>query len=253
MNEHLFYDYLLIGWFVLAAAIFVTLFFVTAPYGRFARDGWGPRLNVRLAWVLMESPSWLGLTVLLLLSTRPPGTAAYVLYAMWLGHYIYRSLVYPITLTRSAHRVPVLIVVFGAMFNCGNAYLNGRWLFAFGPGYDSSWLLDVRFLCGIVVFCAGVGINQWADISLRRQRKAAGGGYIVPTGGLYSYICSPNYLGEILEWGGWALASWSVAGLSFFVWTVANLAPRAHAHRAWYRRTFTEFPESRKRLIPWIW
>ena len=52
-------------------------------------------------------------------------------------------------------------------------------------------------------------------------------GYKIPNKGLYKYVSSPNYLGEILEWLGWAVLTWSVSGLVFFFWTVFNLLPKS--------------------------
>ena len=40
-----------------AAGIFVTLFFVRAPYGRHLRRGWGPLIPNLFGWVIMESPA----------------------------------------------------------------------------------------------------------------------------------------------------------------------------------------------------
>jgi hypothetical protein len=60
-------------------------------------------------------------------------------------------------------------------------------------------------------------------------------------------------LGEILIWIGWAIATWSLAGLSFAAWTIANLLPRAKAHHEWYHKKFPEYPPERKALIPGIW
>jgi len=57
--------------------------------------------------------------------------------------------------------------------------------------------------------------------------------YKIPEGGMFNLVSSPNYLGEILEWTGWAIATWSLAGLSFALWTFANLAPRALANHRW--------------------
>ena len=42
-------------WFVLAAVMFVTLFFVAAPYGRHTRSRWGPTIDSRVGWVAMEA------------------------------------------------------------------------------------------------------------------------------------------------------------------------------------------------------
>ena len=54
MTERLFFDWLLAVAFGLAVVVFVMLFFITAPYGRHVRRGWGPDLGSRLAWVVME-------------------------------------------------------------------------------------------------------------------------------------------------------------------------------------------------------
>ena len=78
-------------------------------------------------------------------------------------------------------------------------------------------------------------------------------GYGIPRGGLFEYVSGANYFGEILEWTGWAVATWSPAGLAFAVFTVANLAPRARTHHAWYRKQFPDYPRKRKAIIPFIW
>ena len=44
-------------WAALALAVVPYLLLRPAPYGRHSRTGWGPSLNARLAWVLMEAPS----------------------------------------------------------------------------------------------------------------------------------------------------------------------------------------------------
>ena len=55
---------------------------------------------------------------------------------------------------------------------------------------------------------------------------------------------------EIVEWLGWALLTWSPAGLAFAAWTMANLVPRARAHHRWYRERFPDYPARRKALVP---
>ena len=57
MGERILFGGLLIGWFVLAMITVGALFFVVAPYGRHVRKGWGPTVENRLGWVIMEAPS----------------------------------------------------------------------------------------------------------------------------------------------------------------------------------------------------
>jgi len=67
---------------------------------------------------------------------------------------------------------------------------------------------------------------------------------------LYRWITCPNYLGEIIEWIGFALIAGTLESASFAVWTVANLVPRAIQHHRWYRATFDDYPERRKAVFP---
>ena len=87
---------------------------------------------------------------------------------------------------------------------------------------------------------------------LIQLRKPGETGYKLPRGGLYERVTCPNYLGELLEWVGFAIASWSLPGLAFAVYTAANLVPRALANRRWYRERFPDYPSERKALIPFL-
>ena len=120
--------------------------------------------------------------------------------------------------------------------------------------YEISWLWDIRFLSGVSLFVIGAIINIRSDGQLLRLRQqSASDGYLQPDIGLHRHVAAPNYLGEIIQWCGWALAAWSWAGLLFALYTIANLAPRASAHLKWYRATFPDYPENRKALIPFVW
>ena len=133
--------------------------------------------------------------------------------------------------------------------------MNGsRWISELGA-YDRSWLVDPRFIAGVAIMLTGFGINQWADtVLIRLRRDGAGeGGYAIPRAGLYRWVSCPNYLGEILEWIGWAIATWSWGGAAFAVYTFANLAPRAIANHRWYHETFADYPRQRRALIPGVW
>ena len=67
-----------------------------------------------------------------------------------------------------------------------------------------------------------------------------------------SVSADAHYLGEIIEWTGWAIATWSPAGLAFALYTFANLAPRAITHHRWYRERFPDYPRDRKALLPFL-
>ena len=57
---------------------------------------------------------------------------------------------------------------------------------------------------------------------------------ILLKGGLFEYVTCPHYLGECIEWLGFAVATQTTGGAAFAFWTFANLFPRAVAYRAWH-------------------
>ena len=253
MSEQAFFDILLISWFVLAAVIFVALFFIVAPYGRHTRRSWGPSIGDKLGWIVMEAPSPVLFAAFFVLGIKSISITAIAFLILWEAHYIHRAFIYPFSRRAGASGMAVAVVSLGFLFNIGNAYLNGRYLFTLSGGYDNGWLLTPQFICGAALFVAGFIINRKADDDLRNLRKPGESGYKIPDGGLYRWISCPNYFGEILTWIGWAVATWSLPGLAFAVFTVANLAPRARAHHLWYKRQFADYPPRRKALVPAIW
>ena len=67
---------------------------------------------------------------------------------------------------------------------------------------------------------------------------------------MFRWVSSPNYLGEIIQWTGWAVMTWSLAGVAFALFTFCNLAPRAISNHRWYREYFAQYPAGRKVLFP---
>jgi len=242
------------AWLAVAAGVFVALFFVTAPYGRYARRGWGPTLPARWGWLAMEAPAALVFAAGFVVGPCHNVTA-WVFLGLWLCHYGYRAFIYPFTLREGDRRMPVAVAAMAVIFNAVNAWLNAWWLFDLSGGHPASWLLDPRFLIGTALFVIGMAITRSADATLRRLRSDAADrdGYSIPQGALYRRITSPNYLGEIVEWIGWAVLTWSLPGLAFAAWTAANLAPRARANQRWYRERFPDYPPERRALIPGVW
>lgn len=237
------------AWIGLAAVVFVSLFFVRAPYGRYERRGWGPTVGATIGWVVMELPAVLAILFFTVLGGRlTVATVAFLV--LWELHYVYRTFVFPFLLRGAARRTPWSVVGMAIAFNLVNGYFNGSHLAA--AKYPSAWLSSPQFLAGAALFLFGFGVHVHSDSVLRNLRQPGQTGYKIPRGGLYRFVSCPNYFGEVLEWTGWAIATSSLAGLSFAVWTVANLVPRAVAHHRWYRERFPDYPPARKAVVPFL-
>ncbi len=247
------FPYVVAGWSAIAAAIFAGLFFFTAPYGRHARRSWGPVLGDTIGWILMESPAPVVFGVLFAFGPARIAPTSVVFLCLWEAHYVHRAFIYPFTLRGTEKRMSLAVVVSGFCFNGVNAWINGIYLFHLAEPRPLSWLVDPRFLAGLLLFVAGFVLNRWSDTLLRSLRKPGESVYRIPRGGAFRLVSCPNYLGEIVEWAGWAALTWSIAGASFAAWTLANLVPRARANQSWYRRTFADYPAERRALVPFVW
>ena len=252
MNEQTFFNYLIIAWFIMGIATFITLFFISAPYGRHVTQYWGITIKNRTGWIVMESTAPLIMAICFLIGTNQKTIPEIVFLLLWEAHYIHRAYIYPLH-RRDGKPMPLLVVCLGFIFNSVNGYLNGRYIFSISAGYENSWLSDPRFITGTLLFIIGFIINRQSDEILRKLRRPGESGYYIANTGLYRWISSPNYLGEIIIWAGWALATWSPAGLAFAFWTTANLLPRARTNHLWYQKYFPNYPSDRKALLPKIW
>ena len=251
--ERELYQYLLLAWAAVGFTAFIALQFIVAPYGRHARPGWGPTLHRTAGWVIMESPAVIVFVACYVVSGRRADPTALAFLLLWLLHYVYRAFVYPFRLRGGQLRMPASVMVMGFLFNVMNGYLQGRWLFTLGPARGVEWFGDPRFIVGVGLFLGGYLLNRRSDTALRNLRAPGDTGYRVPYGGAFGLVSCPNYTGELVEWLGWAILTWSPAGLVFFLWTAANLVPRARSHHRWYRERFPDYPVERKAVIPFLY
>jgi protein-S-isoprenylcysteine O-methyltransferase Ste14 len=244
------YNYSILLVFVFAAVIFGLLFFVSAPYGKFGRKGWGLTIPAKWAWMVMEvlSPA---LIAGFFIASDQKNIPQIIFVSLWLLHYIHRSFIYPFTQSGREKPYPFILVLFAMIFNSLNGFINGYGVFHLNS-YGVSWLLSWQFIAGMILFVTGFIINKTADEKLRSFRKNIPAEYVVPEGWLFNYVSSPHYFGEIIEWGGWAVMTWSLPGLAFFIFTFANLFPRAISAHNWYRANFSDYPSDRKAVIPFL-
>ena len=235
----------------LVASVFLSL--ISAPYGRYLRPGWGPTLNARALWVIMEVPSPLSFAIVYFMSDNAFKPVPLILLGMYMFHYVYRAFVYPFRMRGGHKQKPIFTSLMAFSFNTANGATNAFAITVLAPHLLSTdWLSDPRFIIGIIVFAAGYAINQHSDAILLRLRKPGESGYKIPKGGLYRWLSSPNYFGEIIEWVGFALAAWTVPAWVFAWFTASNLVPRAFANHRWYREHFSEYPKKRRAIIPYL-
>lgn len=241
---------------IMAVVVFVSLHFVSAGYGMMYTRRWGPAIDNRLGWVIMEAPVFIAMVLLWWLSDRRFEIAPLVMFLLFEAHYFQRSFVFPL-LFKSRGRMPLSIILMGFTFNLLNALMQGGWIFYVSPAdtYPASWLLSPQFIVGTIVFAAGMYINIQSDGIIRNLRRPGDTAHYLPRGGMFRYVSSANYFGELLEWTGFAILTWSCAGAVFALWTFANLAPRA---RQIAQRYDAEFGDEYRRLnlrtiIPFIY
>lgn len=235
----------------LAVATVVAVGLIVAPYGRHNRGGWGPQINAKLGWVLMEAPSIVVFAGVYLGGEHRAELAPLVMLALWQIHYVNRTIVYPLRTRSSGKTMPLFIAAMALVFNLGNAWLNAVWISALGD-YTTAWLTTPAFIIGALLMVGGFALNVWSDHILINLRRPGETGYVMPDCGPHRLVAAPNYLGELIEWTGWAVMTWSFAGLAFALYTAANLVPRAVAHRRWYRERFADYPPERRAIIPYV-
>lgn len=256
------YYLIMTGMAIMAVIVFVALFFFKAGYGYLSTSNWGPKISNKTAWVIMEAPAFLFLlyqTVDFALSGADTGNSRTVLFIMaglFLIHYFQRSFIFPFMM-RGKSTMPIAIMLMGLTFNTLNAYIIGQWLYCEAPAgmYGSDWLMSPQFIIGLLVFIAGMAINLHSDHVIRNLRKPGDTKHYIPKKGLYKYVTSANYFGELTEWTGYAILTWSPAGVLFAVWTFANLGPRAKSLTEKYEKEFGEEYTrlNKKHIIPFIW
>jgi len=271
--------YFLFCFFFIGVISFIILFFQDAPYGKLQNDfaSFLPKVEGRLAFCLQEFPSFaVFIIVFLYFSTSSSYSSAKVgsnqemtthkiiSFLLFVGHYFHRSLIYPWFRVHSMAPMNVFVMLLAAAFTTANGYFNAKFLL-----FSSILSLDFLSFLGLFLFVIGFYINFQSDsilnnLRIMNNKKNEDGDetsdkneirkkYSIPRGGLFEYVSCANYFGEVVEWFGYYILTRNLASLCFFLWTNANLVPRAISQRRWYIQKFgKEYPTSRKAIFPFI-
>lgn len=249
------FTFLIYAMLVMAFVVFVSLYFVTAGYGQFTTRRWGPALDNRVAWTLMEAPVFLVMLVIWWRSGAGLQLPQLVLLLLFELHYFQRSFIFPWLMTGRS-KMPAAIMLMGITFNVLNGVLQGGGLYWFpSEAYaeGASYLLRWNAVAGILLFFVGMIINLHSDHVIRHLRQPGDTRHYLPSRGFYRYVTSANYFGELVEWSGFALAAGTLVAWVFPIWTAANLVPRAHVIHKKYCAEFGDAVGSRKRIFPFVY
>jgi 3-oxo-5-alpha-steroid 4-dehydrogenase 1 len=251
MDKHIF-KLIVDSWIILALIVFLLLLFITAPYGRHTTRKWGFTIPNRLGWFFMETPVLIVFLYFFITGKAEKNVTSWMIVMLFALHYVNRSLIYPFRIKTKGKEMPLLIVFMALFFNTMNGFINGYYIGTYPTHYTVSWLYDIRFIAGVLIFFTGMIINMKADEKLIHLRKSSTNGYQIPYGALFNTVSCPNFLGEIIEWTGFTILCWSLPALSFLIWTISNLVPRALNHHQWYKNKFPDYPANRKAILPYL-
>ena len=258
-----FFNTMLIIMAVVGLVVFISLYFVDAGYGKMISAKWGPAMPNKWGWMLMECPVFF--IVLYLWWTAASEikyNAPYLLFFLFFElHYFQRSFIFPFLL-KGKSKMPIAIMAMSVIWNLINGYIQGYWLFHLAPAnptysvlYSTDWLTSWQFIAGTIIFFTGMFINLNSDHVIRHLRKPGDTNHYLPKKGMYRYVTSANYFGEITEWLGFAILTYSWAGALFFWFSCCNLVPRANSIYHKYENEFAEEFDGKKlkRIIPFIY
>jgi 3-oxo-5-alpha-steroid 4-dehydrogenase 1 len=230
--------------------------FTTTPriayYGRHDVVAPGIKFPTRVGWFLMEMPAIVVFVIIYFTGQYATNIVSQILLFLWSLHYVHRVFLYPLQIVvRKGSTFRGVIVWQGVMYCSCNAFVNAMWI-AHIHEYQLQNPIDFRLLVGVVIFLIGFYINKRYDHELIKMRKNGGPEYGVSNIGLFKYIVSPNYFGEIVTWLGFAIAAWSLPSVLFLVVTFMNLTPRAIKNLEWYREQFPAYGRDKKAVIPFV-
>ena len=208
-------------------------------------------MDKKKGWILMEMPILVAVLYFYLAGNQPINYSV-VIVAAFVIHYVNRALIFPHRINVQGKTIPVSMVLMTMIFYSINGYLIGHY-FGSLRVYTVEWMFDPRFIIGLCFFVVGFVINIQSDSILINLRKPGETDYKIPHGGLFKWVSCPNYFGEIVEWIGFAIMSWSLPGTMYALWVALALFATGLGTHRWYLSRFGgRYPGHRKAVIPFV-
>ncbi|CAM9342834.1 unnamed protein product [Ectocarpus fasciculatus] len=232
---------------------------VIAPYGKFGTSAFGVDLDPRLGWWLMELMATVSFVMFYPLGPNYTRGPSLLFAGLYLLHYANRGWYFPLSIRvteGSKTRFSLLVSVTGVLVTSLHGYLNAMYYSKFCTFLDWDWVLSPTCLLGLCLYQVSFWSTIRSEYIMRNLReldpKPGAPRYKIPRGFLFDYVSSPQYFTELTGFLGWAIMTWSPAGLFIFSISVANLVPRAIASHKWYMEKFEDYPQERKIVIPFV-
>jgi len=197
--------------------------------------------------ILPELLSIAAFTFIFLTGNSAKTSVTWLFFFFWISHFgikiIFNTLNGHHYKTRSVNTKMFSVIV------TVNALINGYYLGWLWPAYAVSWINHPAFLGGSILIILGFVIQISANIGIATNEEID---KHVLNSGLHKIVFCPAYFGEILQWGGFAIITWSAPAAAAFCWMLPMLYMQATVQKHRYLHKFPELPMARKALVPYI-
>ncbi len=146
-----------LAWCMIALGVptLIATLIIPAPFGRYSNASWGLLLPALPCWILMEAPNLVAAAYFVsCVQVSSLGTVKLALLCMFVGHYINRTIIYPLRQT-NRKPMPLLVPLSAFAFTSFNGYLQCKSIIE-SPPYAPDYHLSLQFVAGAVLFAAGM-------------------------------------------------------------------------------------------------
>ena len=171
---------------------------------------------------------------------------------MAIGHYVKRELETLFVHKFSNDTMP-LSNIFKNSFHYFILFGFATMYFYLSPSYNPpSWGNDNIFTGCAVLFTIFEYLNLQTHLILSSLRKPGTTQRGIPEGWGFGLVSSANYLWEACAWTVFVIQAQVIGGYIFLVASLYQMAAWAIKKNQRYKKEFSNFPKSRKAMIPWI-